>query len=63
MNSSFDKNIVGSCQRCGAPRGMIGWLCGHNGDEEHDRHEDQYWEDWAIRMRVKKSKRKDQRGE
>lgn len=57
MNSSFDKNIVGSCQRCGAPRGMIGWLCGHNGDEEHDRDEDEFWEDWAKRMGVDKPKK------
>ena len=45
---NFDKNIVGSCQRCGAPRGMIGWLCSHNGNKQHDRQEDEFWEGWDI---------------
>ena len=56
MSSGFDKNIVCSCQRCGAPSGMICWLCGHNGNEEHDRDEDIFWENWAKRMGLKEPK-------
>ena len=26
--TNFDKSIVGSCSKCGAPQGIIGWLCG-----------------------------------
>jgi len=39
-----------NCPRCGAPRGVIGWLCGHTGEEEHDQQEDKFWEDWQRRM-------------
>lgn len=44
---------VGNCTRCGAPQGMIGWLCGHNGNKKHDKKEDKFWEDWAKRMGIK----------
>ncbi len=44
---------VGPCPRCDAPQGMIGWLCGHNGDSEHDRDEDMFWEDcYRIRDKI-----------
>lgn len=46
---------VGDCPRCGAPQGMIGWLCGHNGNNEHDLKEDAFWEDWERRMNRKES--------
>lgn len=44
---------VGNCKRCGAPQGMIGWLCGHNGNDEHDRNEDMFWEEWHKKMEIK----------
>lgn len=49
---------VGNCKRCGAPQGLIGWLCGHTGDPEHDFEEDMFWENWAKKMGLKKSKQK-----
>ncbi len=44
---------VGDCPRCGAPQGMIGWLCGHTGEYEHDMEEDASMEAWAKRMGLK----------
>lgn len=47
---------VGDCPRCGAPQGLIGWLCDHTGNEEHDQDMDWESERFAQRMGLKNSK-------